>query len=126
MTIAIERLTALRRILNGEQVPGWEWNSLLLGQNVEAIRQFLQETCEQLGMRVNGDKMQLISKANTIDLTNFGCTTYIVMCAADLNQAATELKRGVREQRDAGGFDGKLAGRRFVNVDNILRLRCDT
>jgi hypothetical protein len=126
MTIATERLTALRRILNGDRVPGWEWNSPLLGQNVEDIRQFLQETCGQLGMRVNGDKMQLTSKANTIDLTRFGCTTYIVMYAVGLGQAATELTRGVREQRDAGGFDRKLAERIFENVDNILRQCCDT
>jgi len=126
MTIAIKRLIALRSILNGDQVSGWKWNLILLGQNVEDIRQFLQETCEQLGIRVKGDKMQLISKANTIDLTRFGCTTYIVIYAVDLDQAATELTRGVREQRDAGGFDGKLAGRIFAEVDNILRLRCDT
>lgn len=120
--IAIQRLTALSRELNGDKVPGWESNSPLLGQNVEDIRQFLQETCEQLGMRVNSDKMQLTSEANTIDLARFACTTYIVMYALGLDQAATELTLGVREQRDAGGFARELARRTFEGVDYILRL----
>jgi hypothetical protein len=124
MTIASDRLKALHRILDGNQVPDWELNSPLLGQNVEDVRQFLQETCEQLGIRLDRDKMQLTSKANTINLKSFICTTYIVMFAFGLDQAATELTRGAREQ-PVGGFDRELARRTFESVDGILGLQCD-
>jgi hypothetical protein len=125
MTIAIERLLLLHGILNGKQVPDWKMNSPSLGQNVEDIRQLLQETCEQLGIKVNSDKMQPTSKANKIDLGNFICTTYILEFAFGLVRAATELRGGVREQRDVGGFDRELVRRIFESVDDILRLHCD-
>jgi hypothetical protein len=126
MEIAIERLSALSRIINGHQVPGWESKSLLLGQNIEDIRQFLQETCEQLRMRVNGDKTQLISKASTINLKTLYSTADIDMYTLGLDRAGIELSRGVREQRDAGGFDRELARRIYESVDYILRLLRDT
>ena len=126
MEIAIERLSALSRIINGHQVPGWELESLLLGQNIEDIRQFLQETCEQLEMRVNGDKTQLISKASTINLKTLYSTADINMYTLGLDRAGMKLSRGVREQRDAGGFDRELARRIYESVDYILRLLRDT
>jgi hypothetical protein len=125
MTIAIERLTLLHGILNGKQVPDWKMNSPSLGQNVEDIRQLLQETCEQLGIKVNSDKMQPTSKANKIDLRKFICTTYILTFAIGLVRAATELRRGVRELRNVGRFDRELLRRIFESVDDILRLPCD-
>ena len=125
MTIAIERLTLLHGILNDNQAPDWELNSPSLGQNVEDIRQLLQETCEQLGIKVNSDKMQPTSKANKIDLRQLTRTRYILTFAFGLVRVATELRRGVRELRAVGGFDRELVRRIFESVDDILRLHCD-
>lgn len=120
--IAIERLTALRQILNGEQVPGWVWNSPLLGENFEEIRQFLQDTYEQLGMGGNNARMPVKSKSNTIDLTTNCAVKKLGSYCFGLRQAADRLALGMQQQRDIAEFDARLAQSTFERVDYILRV----
>ncbi len=123
--IAIERMTAFRQILDGKQVPGWVWNSSLLGENFEEIRRFLQETREQLGMTGNKAPIPKNSKSNAIDLTNCA-TKKLDLYSFGLCQAVERLALGVQQQQDKAGFDARLAQSIFERVDYILRNTCES
>jgi hypothetical protein len=119
MVIFLERLKRWWEILDGEADGEAVLNSLFL--NIESIRKFLCETCEQLGMRVNNNEMPAsLEEANTVNLKALNFPIYTVMFSLKLKQAARKLMGEVREQRDRGGFDLKMAIQTIESVDNIL------
>jgi hypothetical protein len=122
MTIVSERLTALARILDGERVLGWVWKSPLLGENIERIMRFLQETWNQLAMAGNNTSMPTKSKANKIDITTNRSMKELSSYSFGLRRAADTLARGVRQQREIAEFDTGLAQRTSTQVEYILRL----
>jgi hypothetical protein len=66
--------------------------------------------------------MLIQSKANTVNLTTVPCANHPGLYDFGLGQVAERLTRVVQEQRDAEGFDWKLAERTFVDADYMLRL----
>jgi hypothetical protein len=99
--IAIERLAALKQMLNGEEVHQWTLKSLLLGENIEDIQHFLRSTSTQIGLLTLDSVVTVSLKVNAITLT-MACPTHVVyLYSTGLRLAIS----GLQEQVSAGRFD---------------------
>lgn len=118
--IAIERLAALKQILNGEGVHGWILQSPSLGKNLEDIRHFLRDTSTQIGLPTLDYTMTVSSKVNDIDLTITSPVRVVNLYSTGLRLVIESLIRGLQEQETARGFDRDLAQSTFEFADNVL------
>jgi hypothetical protein len=125
MAIVSERLTALARILDGERVAGWVWESPLLGENIKRIMCFHQETWNQLAMVGDDKPISPNSTANKFDIRDRYSIKELRLYGFGLRRAAGTLAQGVRQQREVAEFDIVSAQRTFTQVAYILRLTCE-